>query len=94
MLKLLVLAGAAVLAFRWLLGAWPWEYLSTRPSLNIEIARARRLLGVRPNADPADIRAAHRRLAAIEHPDRGGSNARLAALNAARDLLLANPHHK
>ena len=91
MMKLLVLVGAAVLVFRWLVGAWPWEYLSTAPSLNRDLARARRLLGVRANADEAEIRAAYRRLATTMHPDRGGSNARIAALNAARDLLLANP---
>ena len=89
-MKLLVLLGAAALVCRWLLGAWPWEYMSAEPSLNRDLARARRLLGVRANADAAQIRAAHRKLAATMHPDRGGSTARIAALNAARDLLLAN----
>lgn len=50
--------------------------------------RARALLGVPPGADAETIRAAHRRLAASAHPDRGGSDAAMQELNAARDLLL------
>jgi len=55
-----------------------------------ELARARALLGVGPEADAGQIRAAHRRLIASVHPDRGGTEALAAQLNAARDLLLAN----
>jgi DnaJ family protein C protein 19 len=40
--------------------------------------------------DDADaIRAAHRRLIAEIHPDRGGSAEEARRVNAARDLLLA-----
>lgn len=55
-----------------------------------EIAKARALLGVAANADAAEIRAAHRRLIASVHPDRGGTEALAAQINAARDLLLAD----
>ena len=53
-----------------------------------DAAAARRLLGVDRKADAATIRAAHRRLMADAHPDRGGSAEHARALNAARDLLL------
>ena len=49
---------------------------------------ARRLLGVDRSADEPAIRAAHRRLIADAHPDRGGTADEARALNAARDLLL------
>ena len=49
---------------------------------------ARALLGVGPAADREEIRAAHRRLMAEAHPDRGGSDVRARELNAARDLLI------
>lgn len=54
-----------------------------------DIARARALLGLTPDADAAAIKAAHRRLIASVHPDRGGTEALAAQINAARDLLLA-----
>lgn len=53
-----------------------------------EVAAARALLGVEPDADARAIRAAHRRLIASVHPDRGGTEALAARINAARDLLL------
>jgi hypothetical protein len=54
------------------------------------VAQARSLLGVAPDADAAAIRAAHRRLIASVHPDKGGTEALAAQINAARDLLLAD----
>ena len=55
-----------------------------------DAAAARRLLGVDRAADASTIRAAHRRLMAEAHPDRGGSSEKARALNAARDLLLGS----
>ena len=49
---------------------------------------ARALLGVGSDADADAIRAAHRRLVAAVHPDRGGSAELTRQLNAARDTLL------
>lgn len=49
---------------------------------------AARLLGVSPDANPAEIRAAYRAAMRSAHPDAGGDPARAAALAAARDLLL------
>lgn len=51
-------------------------------------AEARAILGVDDSADADEIRAAHRRLAAQVHPDRGGSVDLARRVNAARDLLL------
>jgi len=49
---------------------------------------ARKLLGVGPDADARAIRSAHRRLIASVHPDKGGTEALAAQINAARDLLI------
>ena len=89
MIKFLALALLVCAAVRWATGAWPWQWLSSQPSSARELAKARRLLQVSSTADQGDIRAAYRRLAADMHPDRGGSDARLAALTEARDLLLS-----
>ncbi|SCW62798.1 hypothetical protein SAMN02927924_01774 [Sphingobium faniae] len=58
------------------------------PATGEQLARARALLGLPPEADAGAIRAAHRRLIASVHPDRGGTEALAAEINAARDLLL------
>jgi hypothetical protein len=51
-------------------------------------AEARAILGVSGEAGPDEIRAAHRRLIASVHPDRGGSPELTRQVNAARDTLL------
>jgi DnaJ homolog subfamily C member 19 len=89
-IKLLIIAAVIAIAVRWLTGAWPWQWLSTKSNPERELARARRLLGVPAVTTREEVRAAYRRLAAEMHPDRGGSDARLAALTQARDLLLSH----
>jgi len=75
-----------VLLYRWLLGRWPWEArISTREQA---VFNARKLLGVEARANRNEINAAHKRLVAMVHPDRGGSNTQVHEANAARDLLL------
>lgn len=76
------LVAAALIWIAWRLFAKP------KPKVS-EVARARALLGVRADADAGEIRAAHRRLMAEAHPDRGGTDAAARRLNAARDALLA-----
>lgn len=48
------------------------------------------LLSVSPEATPEQIRTAHREMIAGAHPDRGGSEAAAARINAARDAGLAD----
>lgn len=47
------------------------------------------VLGVPSTAGKTEITAAYRRAAASAHPDRGGSDAAMSRLNAARDAALA-----
>jgi hypothetical protein len=49
------------------------------------------VLGLEPGAEEAEIRAAHKRLLRLVHPDRGGSAYLARRVYAARDTLLAQP---
>ena len=49
---------------------------------------AYQVLGLKPGASEADIRAAHHRLMRTAHPDTGGSDWLAARINLARDVLL------
>lgn len=78
-----IIVGALIAAALWYLPVRP-----ARPSVDADVAAARALLGVTASASVADVRAAHRRLIAVAHPDRGGARDHAARLNAARDILL------
>lgn len=88
MIRLIAIALLIAIGCRWAFGKWPWDYLRAAPTRQQAILKARRLLGVEANASHREIRDAHRRMTALIHPDRGGSNAGMQELNAARDLLL------
>ena len=88
MIKFAAILLLVIIGWRWALGVWPWDYLKASTPRDQQLSRARRLLGVEPNAGPDRIREAHRRIASEIHPDRGGSDARLAEINTARDLLI------
>ena len=79
MTKLLIVAALVALA---------WWYLKPRAKTLPDLDEARAVLGVGPDADAEEVRAAHRRLLAGVHPDRGGSAHLTARINAARDVLL------
>jgi hypothetical protein len=49
---------------------------------------AYQVLGLKPGANEAEIRAAHRRLMRGAHPDSGGSDWLASRINQARDMLL------
>ncbi|MXO60345.1 molecular chaperone DnaJ [Altererythrobacter salegens] len=86
MTRLVVFAVLAVVVWKMATGRWPWQpNVSTRAQA---LFRARKLLGVRADAHRGDIIEAHKRLIAIVHPDRGGTNDQVHEANAARDLLL------
>jgi DnaJ-domain-containing protein 1 len=83
----------AILVLLAIVGVWLLLRAAMRPKQTRALPRlseqeARAVLGVAPDADADTIRAAHRRLAAGVHPDRGGSDELARRVNAARDLLL------
>jgi hypothetical protein len=59
-----------------------------RGSSAMTLDEAYEVLGLAPGASQADVRAAHRRLMRVAHPDTGGSDWIAARVNQARDLLL------
>ena len=77
----------ASLGCRMLTGRWPWDFLRPPPTRKQALLRARKLLGLRAEASRQEIIDAHKRLLAMVHPDRGGTNAQVHEANAARDLL-------
>ncbi len=86
MTKFLVVIAAVVLFYYWIFKRWPWQpKISAREQA---IINARETLGVSRFANRTEIIAAHKRLVAMVHPDRGGTNAQVHEANAARDLLL------
>ncbi|HSM54296.1 molecular chaperone DnaJ [Altererythrobacter litoralis] len=89
MLRLLVIAALLSLGCKLIFGRWPWEYLRGASTRQRAVERARQLLGVAPGAKRQQIVEAHKRLVAMVHPDRGGTNEQVHEANAARDLLLA-----
>ncbi len=62
--------------------------VSKPPSRIMDLAEAASVLGVAENANAADIRAAHKKLIAQTHPDKGGTDYLAAKINEARDVML------
>ena len=101
--RVLITGGIGILALRlfstgnfWLglaaiIGGAIWWFQPVRrakpSSTELEVARA--LLGVDAGADAETIRAAHRQLITLVHPDHGGDADLAARVTAARDLLLS-----
>ena len=62
------------------------------PSTNndtMDVATARQILELEENPSKEDILAAHKRMMAKNHPDKGGSTYLASQINQAKDLLLA-----
>jgi len=89
MLKFAVILVLICLMFRWAFGKWPWDFAKGPSTRDRELSKARILLKVPANASREEIAAAHKKLLASVHPDRGGTSQQVHAANAARDLLLA-----
>jgi len=85
--KVIVIIGAVILLYYFLFKRWPWQPKVS--AHNQAMDNARKVLGVSRFASRTDIIAAHKRLVAMVHPDRGGTSAQVHEANAARDLLLA-----
>jgi len=88
MLRLILLAIIVSLGCKLIFGRWPWEYLRGQSTRSKALFKARKLLAVKSDATHQDILEAHKRLIAMIHPDRGGTNEQVHEANAARDLLL------
>ena len=88
MIKYLIILALVCVIFRWALGQWPWEMLKAKPTRAQAIFQARKLLRVEEGASREQILAAHKRLVAMVHPDKGGTNSAVHEANDARDLLL------
>lgn len=88
MLRIAILLAIVCIMFRWAFGKWPWQMLDPPSTRSQALFRARKLLGVEEGASREDIKAAHRRIIAMVHPDKGGSTAQVHEANDARDLLL------
>lgn len=94
LLRFAIILVIICLLWRWASGSWPWEMLRARsesaPSRAKMLREARKLLNVERGASREEIVAAHKRLIATVHPDRGGTSAEVHEANDARDLLLDN----
>lgn len=88
MLRIALILIILVVLFRWAFGQWPWQSLQGMPSRSQRLSRARQLLRVEKGATREDVLAAHKKILARVHPDKGGSSAQVHEANDARDLLL------
>lgn len=88
MLKFLIPVIFLCVLCKMIFGKWPWQYLMPPPTRQQAVFRARKLLAVEAGASHEEIIAAHKKLLALVHPDKGGSNEQVHEANAARDLLL------
>ena len=66
----------------------PGAGVSSAPRAALGIEEAAAILGVAPDASEDDVKAAHRKLIAQLHPDKGGSDYLAAKINDARKVML------
>lgn len=93
-MKFLLLAAALCIGCKLATGRWPWDFARGQSTRSQALFRARKLLGVSATPTRQEVIEAHKRLVAMVHPDRGGTNAQVHEANAARDLLIDElPYH-
>lgn len=86
---MILIAALLALIIGWSL--WKGSLKSRIASVGMDELEARRVLELGLEAGDDEIIAAHRRLIARVHPDRGGSADLARRVNQARDLLLSRP---
>jgi len=64
------------------------EHKATPASTTMDKQQARQILEVKDNASEEEITAAHKRMMAKNHPDKGGSTYLASQINQAKDVLL------
>jgi len=64
------------------------EHGASRSDAPMDVNEALEVLGLQAGATTTVVRAAHRRLVQLVHPDRSGSNYLAAKINRAKDVLL------
>jgi hypothetical protein len=64
------------------------DHAGAAPGAGMTREQAWDVLGLAPGSSPEAIRAAHRRLMKLAHPDQGGSTWLAAQVNRAKDVLL------
>ena len=94
MIRLLFYAAILSYGCKLVTGRWPWEFLRPAQTRQQALFNARKLLNVPAAASREEINAAHRRILAMIHPDRGGTNSQVHEATAARDLLLDELPHE
>jgi len=75
-------------AIRGLENLTPGAGAAPSPAATMKVAEAAAVLGVAPDAGEAEIKAAHKKLIAQLHPDKGGNDYLAAKINDARRVLL------
>lgn len=93
MIRLLAIVAVICVGCKLVFGKWPWEFAGQKGTRKQALFRARKLLGVSASASRQEVLDAHKRLVAMVHPDRGGTNAQVHEANAARDLLIDDLPH-
>jgi hypothetical protein len=66
----------------------PGAGMAPSPAASMKVTEAAAVLGVAPDADEEEIKAAHKKLIGQLHPDKGGSDYLAAKINDARRVML------
>jgi DnaJ family protein C protein 19 len=93
-IRFVIIAAVISIGCKLIFGRWPWQFAGAKSTRQQALFRARKLLGVSSKASRQEVLEAHKRLIAMVHPDRGGTNSQVHEANAARDLLINELPHQ